>query len=72
MNRKHKGEYSHQVTFNPDGSIRTARRGGERVTVAEFDYETNTNPGRKVMLPKIESMADLEAIRSEIDHLFQQ
>jgi hypothetical protein len=70
--RKHKGEYDYWVTFNPDGSVRTVRRGDERVTVAVFDYETNTNPGTKVMLPKIESVEDLEKIRSEIDHLFEK
>jgi hypothetical protein len=68
--KKHKGEYAYWVTFNPDGSVRTARRGDERVTVTEFDYETNTNPGKKVMLPKIETVEDLQRIRSEIDHLF--
>jgi len=51
--------------------VRTARKGEEKVTVAEFDYETNTNPGKKVMLPKIESVGDLERVRSEIDHLFE-
>ena len=67
--KKHKGEYAYWVTFNPDGSIRTVRKGDERVKVAEFDYDTNTNPGPKVMLPKIESIKDLETIRSEIDRL---
>ena len=69
--KKYKGEYAYWVTFNPDGSVRTARRGDERVTVAEFDYETNTNPGKKVMLPKIESVEDLKKVRSGIDHLFE-
>jgi hypothetical protein len=68
--RKHKGEYDYRVTFNPDGSVRTARRGEERVAGTEFDHETNTNPGKKVMLPKIETVEDLQRIRSEIDHLF--
>jgi hypothetical protein len=68
--KKHKGDYAYWITFNPDGSVKTARRGDERVTVTEFDYETNTNPGKKVMLPKIETVEDLQRIRSEIDHLF--
>lgn len=70
--RKYRGaEYTHWVTFNPDGSVRSARRGEERVTVAEFDYSTNTNPGRKVMFPRIEGPEDLDRVRSEIEHLFE-
>jgi hypothetical protein len=70
-NRKYKGEYAYYVTFNPDGSVKTARRGDEKITVSEFDYETNANPGHKVMLPRIESMEDLDKVRSELDHLFE-
>ena len=68
-NRKHRGEYDYIVAFNPDGSIKTARRGEKKVALAVFDYKTNSATGKKVFLPKIESAGDVEAIRKTIDKL---
>ena len=68
-NRKHRGEYDYIVAFNPDGSIKTARRGEKKVALAVFDYKTNSATGKKVFLPKIESAGDVEAIRKTLDEL---
>ena len=39
--------------------------------LAAFDFETSTASGRKVLLPRIESIEDLDRMRAEIDHLFE-
>jgi len=66
-----KGDYAYYVTFNPDGSVRSVRRGDERVNVAEFDQKTKVSSGKKVLLPKIVTTEDLAQIRAEIDHLLK-
>ena len=69
--RKHKGKYAYIVSFNPDGTVKTVRRGSDKVKLAAFDFETSTASGRKVLLPRIESIEDLDRMRAEIDHLFE-
>lgn len=70
--RKQKGEYAYIVSFNPDGTVKTVRRGPDRVKLAVFDFDANTSSGKKVRLPKIESIEDLSRIRAELDHLFPE
>ncbi len=70
--RKHKGAYGYIVAFNPDGSVKTVRRGSERVKLAAFDYESSTSSGEKMFLRKIESAGDLLRIREELDGLFPE
>jgi hypothetical protein len=72
VDRKKKGTYDYIVIFNPDGGVKSVKRGSERVTAAEFDYGTNTSSGRKILLPKIEGPGDLDRIRAELDHLFPE
>ena len=68
---KEQGEHRFFVTFNPDGSVRQVRRGETSVTLAEFDYETNTNDGEKVFLPRIGGAGDLEKIRGLLEKLLE-
>ena len=70
--KKHKGSYGYIVVFNPDGSVKTVRRGEDKVSLAAFDYESSTSSGEKLFLGKIESAADLQRIREELDGLFQK
>ncbi len=68
---KEKGEYDYRVIFNPDGSIRSIRKGTESVILSEYDYETGEHKGEKVYLPtKIETIDDLEAIKAQLDTYF--
>ena len=68
--KKHKGEYEYWITFNPDGTILTAKHGDKKVVLAKFDEETKTSSGEKMTLPKIESREDLDKVKSELAKLF--
>lgn len=66
-----KGSPSHDfvVAFNPDGTVASVRRGARSVELGTFDYETNSSAGRGLTLPRIETPADLAAIRAELERL---
>lgn len=64
--------YDYYVTFNPDGTVKSVRRGDDRVKVASFDFEKKSSSGAVVRLPKIEKAADLDAIRATIDRLLEE
>jgi len=70
--RKHKGAYGYIVAFNPDGSVKTVRRGSDRVKLATFDYESSSSSGEKMFLRKIESAGDLQRVKEELDGLFPE
>jgi hypothetical protein len=68
--KKHKGEYEYWVTFNPDGTIKTVKKGDAKVSLAEFDAETKTSSGKKMTLPAIKTKEDMDRVRAEIASLF--
>ena len=68
---KAKGKYDYYVTFNPDGTVKSVRRGEDRAQVATFDFDSKSSSGEEVRLPKIEKPEDLEKIRGEINRLLE-
>lgn len=61
--------YALVATFNPDGTVRTVEGGGRVVSLAAFDYATNTSSGTMVRLPGIEGARDLAAVRETLEGL---
>ncbi len=69
--KKHKGEYEYWITFNPDGTVHTAKHGDKKLTLAEFDFESKTSSGEKMTLPGIDGKESLDQVRTELGKLFK-
>ena len=63
--------YTYSVAFNPDGSVASVQRGDQTVTLATFDYETNTASGTRLTLPQVDRPEDLARIRTVLEKLFE-
>jgi len=63
--------YEYAVTFNPDGSVASVQRGDRTVTLATFDYATNTAAGTRLNLSRIGRPEDLVEIKSLLDKVFE-